>query len=199
MKKRIFLLGLAIALALPVLAQIEEIPIQRHEISIGYGNQPVTGYQWRWNSSWYYYQTTDKVGAFIGTYTYRINGELGIGLTYCYDPRRLGYFTDKEHQNDVCELDESSHTVMLHVKSNWLNRKWFSLYSKVAVGGAFWKYKLFEYHSDMYEITLPEQTSCFAYQLVPIGIEVGNERLAGFFQCGLGMEGLLSAGIRFRY
>ena len=199
MKNKLIVFGLLFLIALPALAQIEEIPNQRHEISIGYGHQPVTEYQWRWSSSWYYHQTTDKVGAFIGTYTYRINSEMGIGFTYCYDPRRLGYYTDKEHQNAVCELDESSHTVMLHVKSNWLNYKWFSLYSKGAIGAAFWNYKLFEYHTDMYEIKLPEQTSCFAYQLVPIGIEVGNERLAGFFQCGLGMEGLLSAGIRFRY
>lgn len=197
MKKQIIFLGLAIALALPALAQIEGNPSQRYEISIGYGVKPATGFQW--SNLWYYSQTTDNIGAFIGTYTYRVNGELGVGLTYCHDPRRLGYYTDNEHQNTVCELDESSHTVMLHVKSNWLNRKWFSLYSKAAVGCAFWKYKLIEYHTDMYEIKLPKQTSCFAYQLVPVGIEVGSEQFAGFFQVGVGMEGSLSAGLRFRF
>ena len=199
MKKLILILSLMAFLSSSAWAQVDIIPDLRQEISIGYGNQPVTGYQWRWNSSWYYYQTTDNVGAFNGTYTYRINGEIGIGLTYCYDPRRLGYFTNKTLETPVCDLDESSHTVMLHVKSNWLNKKWFSLYSKAGVGMAFWKYKLIQYHSDMYEIRLPEQNSCFAYQFVPIGIEVGSERLAGFFQCGLGMEGLLSAGLRFRF
>jgi hypothetical protein len=88
---------------------------------------------------------------------------------------------------------------MLHVKSNWLDKKWFSLYSKAGVGMAFWQYKLIQYHSDMYEIRLPEQNSCFAYQLVPIGIEVGSEQFAGFFQVGIGMEGCLSAGLRFRF
>lgn len=197
MKKQIIFLSLAIAFAMSAYAQIEETPSQRHEISIGYGFKPATGFQW--SNLWYYYQTTDNIGALIGTYTYRINGELGVGLTYCYDPRRLGYYTDTEHQNAVCELDESSHTVMLHVKSNWLNRKWFSLYSKAAVGGAFWTYKLIEYQNDMYETRPPEQTSCFAYQIVPIGIELGSEQLAGFFQVGIGMEGFLSAGLRFRF
>lgn len=199
MKKLILILSLMAFLSSSAWAQVDIIPGLRQEISIGYGNQPVTGYQWRWNSSWYYYQTTDNVGAFIGTYTYRINGEIGIGLTYCYDPRRLGYFTNKTLETPVCDLDESSHTVMLHVKSNWLNKKWFSLYSKAGVGIAFWKYKLIQYHSDMYEIRLPEQNSCFAYQLVPIGIEVGSEQFAGFFQVGIGMEGCLSAGLRFRF
>ena len=199
MKKLILILSLMAFLSSSAWAQVDIIPGLRQEISIGYGNQPVTGYQWRWNSSWYYYQTTDNVGAFIGTYTYRINGEIGIGLTYCYDPRRLGYFTNKTLETPVCDLDESSHTVMLHVKSNWLNKKWFSLYSKAGVGLAFWKYKLIQYHSDMYEIRLPEQNSCFAYQLVPIGIEVGSEQFAGFFQVGIGMEGCLSAGLRFRF
>ena len=75
MKKLILILSLMAFLSSSAWAQVDIIPDLRQEISIGYGNQPVTGYQWRWNSSWYYYQTTDNVGAFIGTYTYRINGE----------------------------------------------------------------------------------------------------------------------------
>lgn len=197
MKRKLIMLGLAVALALPALAQIEEIPEQRHEISIGYGFKPATGFQWDYPC--YYSQTIDKIGAFIGTYTYRFNCEIGAGITYCYDPRRLGYSTLGTNPSAICDLDESSHTVMLHVKSNWLNRKWFSLYSKAAFGCAFWNYKLFEYHNDMYEIKLPEKKSCFAYQIVPIGIEVGSKQFAGFFQCGIGMEGYLSAGLRFRF
>jgi hypothetical protein len=197
MKKLILIVCLVAFLSGSAWAQVDVIPDLRQEISMGYGFRPASGFQWR--SPWYYYQTIDKVGAIYGTYTYRINGEIGIGLTYCYDPRRLGYFTDKTLETPVCDLDESSHTVMLHVKSNWLDKKWFSLYSKAGVGMAFWQYKLIQYHSDMYEIRLPEQNSCFAYQLVPIGIEVGSEQFAGFFQVGIGMEGCLSAGLRFRF
>ena len=197
MKKSLLILCLVAFLSGTAWAQIDVIPDLQQEISIGYGFRPASGFQGR--SPWYYYQTIDKVGAIYGTYTYHINGEIGVGLTYCYDPRRLCYFTDKAHENPVCELDESSHTVMLHVKSNWLNKKWFSLYSKAGFGMAFWKYNLIEYHSDMYEIRLPYQNSCFACQLVPIGIEVGSERFAGFFQVGIGMEGFLSAGLRFRF
>ena len=198
MKTKFIILGLLVVFAMPAFAQIDIIPEQRHEISIGYGHVPASGFGARLNDL-HYPQATDKVGAIYGTYTFRINGELGVGLTYCYDLRRLSFFSDKARQNAICDLDESSHTVVVHVKSNWLNHRWFSLYSKGAIGMAFWGYKLTEYHPDMYEIRLPSDYYCFAYQLVPIGIELGSERLAGFFQVGLGMEGLLSAGLRFRF
>lgn len=45
---------------------------------------------------------------------------------------------------------------------------------------------------------MPNFECGFAYQLVPIGIEIGSKQYAGFLQYGLlGMEGAISIGFRY--
>lgn len=202
MKPKIILLSLAIAMAIPVFAQRDTVRSNKNEFSIGYGFFPASSFRhWGWLHIGY---EMDRLGAFYATYTRRLTKVVGVGATYCFDPRQLTYY---DNGFPVCRLGESSHTLMGHLKINWLNTKHVVLYSKLAAGASFWGYRLdtdlleegdiYEIPYYEYEIILPDNHHCFAYQFTPIGIEVGNKRWAGFAQYGIGMEGCFSIGIRY--
>jgi hypothetical protein len=199
MKKNI-MIALALALCLPALAQQgqEEERCISNEFSIGYGFHPVSGDYFGMDAMQFNYWI-DKVGAFYGTYTHFFNKVVGVGGTYCFDPRIIDYTYIGSITNNplVCTLNESCHSVMGHLKVNCINKKHFVLYTKFDAGICFWDYKLKEYHPELFGVELPEQHCCFAWQAAA-GIEVGNERIAGFLQCGVGMEGNLSIGIRYK-
>ncbi|MDO5316924.1 MAG: hypothetical protein Q4F82_12615 [bacterium] len=199
MKKHI-MIALALALCLPALAQEEEK--ERHvsdEISIGYGFHPASGSEFDLEAS-HFRHWNDKAGAFYGTYTHFFNQVVGVGGTYCFDPRIIDYTYNGIVTNNpmVCTLNESCHSVMGHLKLNCINKKHFVLYTKFDAGICFWGYKLKEYQPEYFGVELPDQHCCFAWQAAA-GIEVGNERIAGFAQCGVGMEGSYSIGIRYKF
>ena len=200
MKIKLILFGLLVAFALPAIAQRDTIRSNKNEFSIGYGLKPSSSF--RFNPGNHYYPLEEHVGAIYATYTRRLNKVIGIGATYCFDPRVYTYYeTPRTQEGLICRLGESSHTLMFHLKINWLNTKYVNLYSKVGQGIMAWGYNLKEYQPDGYEIVMPsnelKDRIGYAYQFVPIGVEVGTKRCAGFFQCGLGMEGVFSIGFRY--
>ena len=65
--------------------------------------------------------------------------------------------------------------------------KFLLLYGKFDAGICFWDYRLQEYHPENYEIRLPDQHCCFAWQFA-FGIEAGIGHWGLFVQAGLGMN-----------
>ena len=200
MKIKLIILGLLFAFAVPALAQRDTIRSNKNEFSIGYGVKPSSSF--RYNPRNYYYPLEENVGAIYATYTRRLTKVIGIGATYCFDPRVYTYYEKPSTKEGlICRLGELSHTLMFHLKINWLNTKYVNLYSKVGQGVMVWGYNLKEYQPDLFEINMPSNKFIdrinYAYQFVPIGIEVGTKRCAGFLQVGLGMEGMLSIGFRY--
>ena len=98
----------------------------------------------------------------------------------------------------ICSLGESSHSVMGHVKIDCLRKKHFVLYAKADAGLCFWDYQLEEYDTEHFHVGLPYQHCGLAWA-VATGIEIGNQHIAGFAQFGVGMEGLLNLGIRYKF
>ena len=188
--------GVLFAFAMPASAQLDTVRSNKNEIGFGYGIMPSSSS--RWGAGRHYQPETEDLGAFYVTYTRRLTKVIGIGATYCFDPRILDYI---DYNFPICRLNESSHTLMIHFKVNWLNSKYVNLYSKLGQGFMTWNYRLKEFHPDVYEVILPSNKFAdrisYAYQFVPIGIEVGTKRYAGFLQVGLGMEGLVSIGFRY--
>ncbi|WP_194776978.1 hypothetical protein [Pararhodonellum marinum] len=82
-------------------------------------------------------------------------------------------------------------TVMPRANFNYINRDALQLYSALSVGMSF-----LTSNSDD---TTPERSSgsAFGYQVVPIGVRVGDG-LAFFAELGFGFRGVLNAGISFR-
>ena len=197
--KKTILIVLALALCGTAVAQNDPTGFRRHEISIGYGFHPISGDDYLSNTYPAYYYL-DKIGAFHGSYTHFFNKMVGVGGTYCFDYREIDY----RHQGInnynplVCNLYESCHSLMGHVKLNCISKKHFTLYVKADAGLCFWGYRLEEFQPDLFGVELPDKHCCFAWQ-VASGIELGYERIAGFLQWGLGMEGNYSIGIRYKF
>ena len=200
MKKSVFIICLLALLSGGAFAQIDTIRSNKNEFSIGYGVMPSSSF--RFKPGQHYYPLEEHVGAIYATYTRRLTKVIGIGATYCFDPRVYTYY-EKPSTKDglICRLGESSHTLMFHLKINWLNTKYVNLYSKVGQGIMAWGYNLTEYRPDLYQINMPSNKFIdridYAYQFVPIGVEVGTKQYAGFIQCGIGMEGIISIGFRY--
>lgn len=199
--RKTILIALALALCLPVWAQQSEAKTFRcNEISLGYGFHPVSGDYFSMDGYSHFHYWIDNVGAIYGTYTHYFNKVVGVGGTYCFDYREIDYTHHGPNTNNplVCNLYESCHSLMGHVKINCINKKYFTLYCKTAAGLCFWGYQLEEFQPDLYGVELPDQHCCFAWQAAT-GIELGNDRIAGFLQCGIGMEGNYSLGIRYKF
>lgn len=198
MTKRILLLGLVIAFAMPIFAQRDTIRSNKNEFSYGYGILPASSNTFPKD---HIKTDADHVGAVFFTYTRRLNKVIGIGVTFCYDPVRITYF-DKYNEPSIpiCKVSEDCYTIMPHLKINWLNTKYVNLYSKVALFGFhYFTYKQEVYYPELYEVTPPnpEETIMEAFQFTPIGIEIGTKRCAGFMQFGYGQEGMLCVGFRY--
>ena len=200
MKKSVFIICLLALLSGGAFAQIDTIRSNKNEFSFGYGVKPSSSF--RYSPRNHYYPLGENVGAIYATYTRRLTKVIGIGATYCFDPRVYTYYEKPSTKEGlICRLGESSHTLMFHLKINWLNTKYVNLYSKVGQGIMAWGYNLKEYQTDVYQVDMPSNKFIdridYAYQFVPIGVEVGTKRCAGFIQCGIGMEGVISIGFRY--
>ena len=201
MKKRIILLSLAMALVMPVFAQRDTIRSNKNEFSYGYGHMPASSFRYR--PGCFIYPETDNIGTLYVTYTRRLTKVIGIGVSACFDPIRLNYHDRVNGESNlICKVNENSLSLIQHLKINWLNTKYVNLYSKVApLGIRYCTYQQEEYYPDLYEIQKPFDSFAdridYAYQITPIGVEVGTKQFAGFLQVGIGMEGIISIGFRY--
>ena len=201
MKTKLIILGLLIAFALPAFAQRDIIRSNKNEFSYGYGHMPASSF--RYHPGCLIYPETDNIGTLYVTYTRRLTKVIGIGVTACFDPIRLNYYDRVNGESTlICKVYENSLSLIPHLKINWLNTKYVNLYSKVApIGVRYCTYKQEEYYPDLYEIQKPFDSFAdridYAYQITPIGVEVGTKQFAGFLQVGIGMEGIISIGFRY--
>ena len=198
MKIRLIILGLLIAVAVPAFAQLDTVRSNKNEFSIGYGHFPSSSF--RYHPGCMIYPESDGIGATFVTYTRRLTKVFGIGVTVCYDPIRLNYYDQIGNERAlICKVNENSLSIIPHIKINWLNTKYVNLYSKAGYMGInYVTYKQEEFYPDLYEVNAPQITPTLnAFQITPIGIEVGTKRCAGFAQYGIGMEGCICVGFRY--
>ena len=90
MKTKFIILGLLIAFAVPAFAQRDTIRSNKNEFSFGYGVKPSSSF--RYSPGHHYYPLEEHVGAIYATYTRRLTKVIGIGATYCFDPRVYTYY-----------------------------------------------------------------------------------------------------------
>lgn len=209
MKKRIslFLAVLAInsIVCIPVLAQEEQtVDEPRHEISLAYGVVP--------NSVWIDV-LTDVVPALFGE-THENNHYYGpVSLEYYYHTSPLigvggnvvfvtnnndGYLKDNQLNS---HHHKSYFTVMPSVKFNWLRRNKWGMYSKVAIGGTLTTFTNQDYDDHGKRVNEKETTRdlIFNFQASLLGVEVGGRQVRGFAELGVGEQGMVLGGVRYKF
>ena len=94
------------------------------------------------------------------------------------------------------EAKNSFITVLPAVKFNWLRKKYFGMYSKVAAGVSFASKK--EDYTDNTP-SRSENSVEFNWQLSALGIEAGSPNVRGFVELGIGEQGMMLAGVRCKF
>ena len=200
----ILMVAVALMTAMSANAQNEDL---HHELSLSYGLGSIA-------------QFGDGLGEGIGlvfTNTEYDDGAIlgPISLEYFYhfnNPRlALGAsFTYSKWDSDV--LDRSSHqklgdrkrnffSVMPSFKSYWINKNNFGLYSKVSAGVGFLSIKdNIKDYKDGKEVNekKDDNGTYFMFQLSFVGVEFGS-KFRGFAELGIGDQGFLQAGVRYKF
>ena len=197
MKIRFLLAALAISALMSVPAQAQEET--RHEIGISYGTVP--------NSTWIDI-LTEVIPAVFGE-TYDNHHYVGpIGLEYYYHTSPLigvgavavfAANNEDGFQKEVktSHLTKSYFTFMPSVKFNWLRKKNWGMYSKVAIGATY-AHLTNEVYNDAKKETIVNDL-VFNFQASLLGIEAGNQHVRGFVELGMGEQGIALGGVRFKF
>lgn len=198
MKKIILMVAVAMMTAMNVNAQNENL---HHELSLSYGFGSIA-------------QFGDGIGEGLGlvfTNTEYDDGSIvgPITLEYFYhfnNPRLAigGSFTYSKWDSDVLvrnsqtkvgERNRNFFSVMPAFKSYWVNKNHFGLYSKVAAGIGFLQCTDNDYETHVKK----DDNGCyFMFQLSFIGVEFGS-KFRGFAEAGIGDQGFIQAGIRYKF
>lgn len=181
---RKLLLAAAVMTAAPAFARGPH----RSEVSVAYGLAPVTD----WVDSYCDVFT----GLFTGSdcylsgwgsvtagYNFRLIGSLRVGAQVVYSSNRQKY------RRTGAVVTGRYWSLMPNVKWGWLNLKIVSLYSRVGAGATF---------SRARSGGRSDSSTHFAFQVSPIGVEVGG-CISAYAEAGIGTSGCLLAGVRYRF
>ena len=133
-------------------------------------------------------------GPFSAEYFYHIKNWLGVGGILAY-----GRSTQDVEESGLKIGDVSNNyiTLMPAVKFDWLRKKNFGMYSKLAFGATYRSEKI-EYKNSVYE-DYDENGLHVNWQLSVLGIEAGSPTLRGFVELGTGEQGIGLIGLRYKF
>lgn len=177
---------LAAAVALFGIPSLAHAQLGRGEISVGYGVVPATNWIDAYSNALLDVldmkdASMESWGGVSVNYGLRLIGGFGVGATFVY--------SSNTQRLDGRKIATNCYSIMPHLKMRWLNLRILSLYSRLGAGVTFVKSS---------GEGLREAERRFAFQVSPIGVEVGGN-LAAYVEAGIGTTGSLVAGLRFRF
>ena len=201
MKKLMMMVAVALMTALSANAQSE---LPKNEIGISYGlGVSVIGdgignaigngiFDGMAGRKW----TNDKNFGTLAVEYFRhldSNPKLAVGgiLTYARMGEDVEYKGTKEGERTRTWM-----SLMPSMKYYWAQNKNFGFYSKVGAG-------VMMLHSKNEDIIAHESSTdsrfYFMWQASLLGAEVGSQNLRGFFELGVGEQGIILAGIKYKF
>lgn len=203
MKIKFILAALAVCAFASAPAQAQDEMETRHEIAFSYGGVP--------NSVWIDIYT-DIIPALFGErregsgyvgplgleYYYHTSPLIGVGAVAVFASSKQDCFYN---DTQTSAITKSFFTFMPSVKFNWLRKRNWGLYSKVAAGVTYARFNDEDY-DDNGKKTGEKSVSkdlLFNYQASLIGVEAGTENVRGFAELGIGEQGVALAGVRFKF
>jgi len=200
MKKLILIVTAALMMAVNVNAQ-EGYEDTKHEVAIVFGIES--------NSQWidtfenifsnYTYENDRYMEPISAEYFYHLNKMLGLGAVFVYGNHKQDLYDRWSSSKDKIRIGKSSnsyYTLMPAVKFNFVRKKNFGLYSKAALGVTY-RTESIDYTDDSDDYD--EKGLLLNFQLSFIGIEAGSPYLRGFAELGVGEQGIVCAGIRYKF
>ena len=197
MKKIVLMVVAAMMATMTVQAQNEDL---KNEIGVSYGaglsligHGIGNGIGRAFGQLGGYKYTNDKQFGSLSVEYFRhlnSNNRVAIGGIFAYS--RYGEDELKDNVK-VGDRTRNYFTLMPAVKCYWVNKNNFGLYSKVAVGATYMSSKVTENGVD-------ENNSkvYFMCQVSGIGVEFGG-KLRGFVEAGVGEQGIVLAGLKYKF
>ncbi|MCR4809748.1 MAG: hypothetical protein K5896_07800 [Prevotella sp.] len=170
-----------------------------HEVAVsggaGSNSQIIDGFE---NLSSVLVGATTKNEKFTGPvsaeYFYHMKNWLGVGgiLAYGQSKQDVYFLGVKEGVNKNTYL-----TLMPAVKFDWLRKKYFGMYSKLAVGATLRNEK---YNGDApSDKDYSDSEFHVNWQVSLLGMEAGSPVIRGFIELGTGEQGIILAGLRYKF
>ena len=127
-------------------------------------------------------------------YFYHMKNWLGVGAILAYGQNEQDVMSGKEK---IGESKNTYVTVMPAVKFDWLRKKNFGMYSKLAVGATLRNEKYDSSNNSNNDYSDSEVH--VNWQVSLLGIEAGSSTIRGFAELGTGEQGIVLAGVRVKF
>ena len=143
------------------------------------------------------YKNEKDYGSFSAEYFYHFKKWLGVGAIVAFG----------QTKKDICDTSteiyegkatNSYYTFMPAVKFDWLRKQHIGLYSKIGLGATIRKEKE-DYVPEKNEYDYDNTEVHFNWQVSLIGFEAGGESLRGFAELGMGEQGVMVLGVRYKF
>ena len=198
MKKILVMVAVAMMTAMNVNAQ-NGYDETKHEVAISYGidsnSQIIDAFESIGGALvGAKFENESFTGPISAEYFYHVKNWLGVGGILAYGQNKQDVFLagDKDGESKNSYL-----TLMPAVKFDWLRKKHFGMYSKLAVGATLRseKYDSNDNSSRDYD----DNSMHVNWQVSLLGIEAGGPTIRGFLELGTGEQGIILAGVRYKF
>ena len=140
------------------------------------------------------FENESFTGPISAEYFYHVKNWLGVGGIFAYGQNKQDVYLlgDKDG-----EIKNTYLTLMPAAKFDWLRKKHFGMYSKLAVGATLRNEK---YDSDKASSRDYSDSEVHVnWQASLLGIEAGGPTIRGFLELGTGEQGIILAGVRYKF
>ena len=198
MKKYFVMAAVAMMTAMSVKAQGYDYET-KHEVAISYGidsnSQIIDVFEHIGGALVGVKLENDKFfGPISAEYFYHFKPWLGVGGIVAYGVNKQDAMSGS---NKIGESKNSYYTLMPAVKFDYLRKKYFGMYSKLAVGATLRNEKYDSHNNNSNDFN--ESTVHVNWQLSLLGIEAGSPTVRGFLELGTGEQGIILAGVRYKF
>lgn len=84
---------------------------------------------------------------------------------------------------------------MVGAEWHYFNKRLVSLYSGLEIGGFIWNTSVLNSENEKDRST----QGYLAFQINALGIRIGNQKIGGFVEIGLGNNGLVNTGLSVKF
>ncbi|MBR4389501.1 MAG: hypothetical protein IKT00_10030 [Prevotella sp.] len=198
MNKILALAAVAIMTAMSVNAQ-NGYDDTKHEVAISYGidsnSQIIDAFEEIGGAMFGAKLENEKFfGPISAEYFYHVKNWLGVGGIFAYGQNKQDVMSGKDR---IGESKNSYYTLMPAVKFDWLRKKNFGMYSKLAIGATLRNEKYNSSNNSNNDYTDSEVH--VNWQASLLGIEAGSPTFRGFIELGTGEQGIVQAGVRYKF
>lgn len=198
MKKIISIVAVVLMTAMSAQAQSNGYDT-KHEVAISYGidsnSQIIDAFETIGGAMvGARFENESFTGPISAEYFYHVKNWLGVGGILAYGQNKQDVYLLGEKDG----VSKNSYlTLMPAVKFDWLRKKHFGMYSKLAVGATLRNEK---YDSDKASSKDYSDSEVHVnWQLSLFGIEAGSPTIRGFLELGTGEQGIILAGVRYKF